>query len=188
LTKAEMPTYELMRWAVAAAGLVAVTVAALLLLIPKARWEVRTRLQRVLLEADLTTIFDRRFTIEKRVYRHHRLFGAFVLAGALSGLTLLFAIVSRQPAIVSAVAALGPTGARVLAASGAITMLVVLLSGVILFLRPSALKGIEGRANRWFEPLSGMTPSPSIARPITSSPRAMGTLLLLAGVVCLLNL
>jgi hypothetical protein len=179
---------DLMRLAVATAGLVAVAVAALLLLIPKARWDVRTRLQRVLLEADLTSIFDRRFSIERRVYRHHRLFGAFVLAGALSGVALMFAIVSRQPAIVSAVAALGSTGARVLAASGAITMLLVLVSGVILFLRPSALKGIEGRANRWFEPLSGSTSSASIARPVTSSPRTMGALLLLAGVVCLLNL
>ena len=182
-----MANLDLMRLAVATAGLVAVAVAALLLLIPKASWSMRSRLQRALLEADLTTIIDRRFTIERGIYRHHRLFGAFVIAGAFSGLALLFSIGSAQPAVVSAIAALGPTGVGVVVASGAITVLLVLLAGGTLILRPSALKGIEGRANRWIDPLSASASRTSVARLFTSSPRTMGTLLLLAGLVCLLN-
>jgi hypothetical protein len=183
-----MANLDLMRLAVATAGLVAVAVAALLLMIPKATWNMRRRLQRVLLEMDVTKVIDRQFTIERRIYRHHRLFGAFVITGAFSGLALLFALGSAQPVIVSAFAALGTTGVSVLVASGAVTVLLVLLAGVTLILRPSALKGIEGRANRWFDPLSGSSSSTSVARLVTSSPRTMGTLLLLAGLVCLLNL
>ena len=182
-----MPKLELIRWAVAVAGLVAVAVAALFILIPKGSWQRVSRLRRMLVEADLTTILDRRIAIERRVYRRHRIFGALVVVGALSGLGLLVGIGSREPVVVSIVAALGTTGSNVLVASGVVLVLLILATGVVLMVRPSALKGLEGRANRWIDPLSRTASSTSVARLVTNSPRVMGSLLLVAGLVCLLN-
>jgi hypothetical protein len=182
-----MTTLDLIRWAIALAGVAALVVAALFIVIPRASWDARSRLRRVLVEADLATIFDRRFTIERRIYRRHRLFGALVVVGALSALGLMVAIGTRQPIVVSAVAALGSTGVAVMVASGALTVTLILAAGIVLILRPSALKGIESRANRWIDPLSGSPSSASVARVVTGSPRIMGALLLLAGVVCLMN-
>ena len=181
-----MLTLEILRIAVTVAGLSAIAVAAIFILIPKS-WEARSGLKRMLVEADLTKVLDRRYAIERRVYRRHRIFGALVVVGALSGLALLVGIGSRQPFVVSVVAALGTTGSNVLVASAAILVLLILATGIVLITRPSALKGLESRANRWIDPLGGSASSSSVARLVTGSPRVMGSLLLVAGLVCLLN-
>lgn len=171
--------------AIGLVGFVAILAAVALIFSSRPSPGTRSRLRQLLLEADITTLLDRRFTIERRVYRRHRIFGVFVVVGAFAGLGLIWAIRARQTSVVTLLNALGPFGLRVVALAGAVLGLMVLLAGAVLFLRPSALKGVEAHANRWFDPVAASTSSASVGRLVARAPRTTGLFLLAAGVVCL---
>ena len=173
------------RVAIALVGVVAVLAAAALLFSPGRSPLRGSRLRHFLLEADMTSLFDRRFTIERRVYRRHRIFGLLVVVGAIAGLGLIWAIRTQQALVMTLLDAMGPFGLRVLALVGAVLGLMVLLAGAVLFLRPSALKGVEAQANRWFDPVAASTSNASVGRLVARAPRATGLFLLAAGVICL---
>lgn len=88
-------------------------------------------------------------------YRHHRVYGATVIALAIF---LLYVLVFGY----SAPAWVGPRGgayhevALILAEVARIVLWLVavlaLIVGTVVFVRPSALKGVEGVANRWLTP------------------------------------
>jgi hypothetical protein len=61
----------------------------------------------------------------------------------------------------------------------------VLIAGIVLFVRPSALKGVETQANRWFDPARASPANAAIGRFVVRAPRLTGLLFLTAGVVCL---
>lgn len=93
---------------------------------------------------------DRVHRIERIVYRHHRLFGAAVVLGAL---LYLWRIAS--------IGLLWPTAGHTtwLSALPALTvlMLLVLPFGTVMLIRPSLLKRIEKTSNRWVDWQHGRT-------------------------------
>ena len=168
--------------AIGLVGLLALVAGLTLLLAP--RRALGSALGRMLVQADVTKLFDRRFVIERRFYRRHRVFGALVVVGALAGASLLWALNTRQAAAIALAKALGPSGMRVLALSSVVLILLVLVTGIVLFVRPSALKGTEARANQWFD-LGAPNSTDAVQRLVVRAPRVTGLLLLAAGAVCL---
>jgi len=172
-------------------GVLGVAAGAALLIVGGRALRGRTVLRRWLLETDLLALLDRRLTVERFLYRHHRVFGAAVVAGALASLATLWQL--RDHPLAMAVLSGGPdawrVGAVVLASMG----LVVFALGIGLFLliRPSALKRFETAANRWIEPfppsVKDTVPAETgINRLILRAPRFTGLLLIAAGLACLL--
>jgi hypothetical protein len=168
--------------AVGLVGLFALVAGLMLLLAP--RRTLGSPLGRRLVQADVTKVFDRRFVIERRVYRRHRWAGAFVVVGALAGASLLWLFQTSQAAALAASTALGPIGLRVLALVSMVLILLVLVVGVLLFVRPSALKGMEAKANRWIH-LGDSRPNAFMQGLVLRAPRVTGLLLFAAGLVCL---
>ncbi|MCK9530912.1 MAG: hypothetical protein M0R77_10205 [Gammaproteobacteria bacterium] len=123
----------------------------------------------------LLSSLDQVYRIERFFYRHHRLFGAFLLAG--SGYTLYHASF-RPDLLVHAYEAWGPVGEAV-----AIMILggniVALVLGAVVLVRPSLLKEPERLSNRWIRvaplsPLHGAGAEAIIAR----QPRLAGAFIL----------
>lgn len=108
---------------------------------------------------------DRPRRIERFIYRHHRLFGSAIVVGALTvmGVVWLFRKVW-----------LGGSGGSVTALLVRALIVAVFVIGIIVLVRPSALKGVEALANRWIQPFPA----------IVLSFWQIGAVLLVAGVVC----
>jgi hypothetical protein len=171
--------------AASAAGLLGAATGLALLLIPRRLLSSDTGVRRVLLETRLGDLFNRRFSIERRVYRRHRLFGALVLAGALALASTLW-LHFRDPAAMALLSALfGQTGARAMMALGIAVDLVLLVVGACLWIRPSVLKGIEAAANRWVEPIPHRGSSAVVGSFVARAPRLSGAVLLVSGLACL---
>ena len=167
------------------AGVFGAATGAALLFVPRRFLEEPRALRRLLLETNIGDVFNRRFTIERRVYRRHRLFGAFVIVGALAGTSLLW-IATQNPAVTAAlVATLGKIGFRVALTVATALDVLLYLVGVCLLLRPSVLKGIEAAANRWIDPIPGKSSHAVVSRMVLRSPRVAGALLLITGFACL---
>lgn len=171
------------------AGAVGVAAGVALLLMPAGALRERIRLRRWMLEIDLAALLDRRRPIERSLYRHHRAFGALVIAGALASIAALLRFGDQ------AVPALGPPlgqpGVLALSLGAWVSALFAFVIGVFLLIRPSALKGLEAAANRWIEPFPpvGQAGVPAgydfIGRLVQRFPRLVGALLLVAGLLCL---
>ncbi|NJD34443.1 MAG: hypothetical protein FIA96_06355 [Betaproteobacteria bacterium] len=125
-----------------------------------------------LLNGRLQEVLERPRRVERFIYRHHRLFGVAIVAGALMLLAVLGA---GKPLLFWVVL---PGGPSVRAAMVVLWVLAVavLVIGIIVLVRPSALKGVETLANRWIQlfPATVLTP------------RQIGALLLVGGIACLL--
>lgn len=99
----------------------------------------------------MSTVLDRSWRIERFVYRHHRYFGLFIIAGALVILTVLsttrFWTIDLVAFLIRSVPIV----------SGLIwgLAIAILLIGLIVLTRPSFLKGFESLANRKVAPFSG---------------------------------
>ena len=173
------------------AGALAVAAGAALLIVAGRTQRERTALRRWLLEIDLIALLDRRQTIERPLYRHHRGLGAGVIVGAVASLVALWEL-HDHPLLTGVLPAmLGIWGVEAVILTIWALALFALGIGVFLLIRPSALKGFETAANRWIEPF----PSPpkdrvpaetGINRLILRAPRFAGLLLLAAGLGCLL--
>jgi len=164
-------------------GLLGFVAGALLLVTPRSSLELQSGPAQWLLRADIGAFFNRRFAIERSVYRRHRIVGAAVLAGATAALVLLVLAVSN-PYSMGLRKVLGMLGFRVAVAAIGALVLGLLLAGFCLIVRPSMLKGFESAANRWIAPL----PSGSaidLSRSILRAPRLVGVLLIAAGAACL---
>jgi hypothetical protein len=167
------------------AGAFALAAGAGLLIVAGGTRRERAWLRRWLLEIDLIALLDRRRSIERPLYRHHRAFGAIVIAGAVASLATLWNF-HDHPLLTSVLPGiLGAWGVRaVILASWALAAFALGI-GVFLLIRPSALKGFETAANRWIEssPADG---NDFITRLVLRAPRLTGLLLLAAGLGCLL--
>jgi len=154
----------------------------LLLLAPGALRE-GSRWRRWMLDVDLAALLDARRAIERPLYRHHRVFGAAVIAGALAWFATLWALRDRLP--------VPGEFAGTMTLAGCTLAAFALCIGVFLVIRPSALKGLEAAANRWIEPFpsGGRRDAPTgyyefIRRVVLRAPRFTGLLLLTAGLGC----
>lgn len=175
------------------AGAFGVAAGAGLLVVPGRMLRERTRLRRWLFEIDLIWLLDRRQNIERRLYRHHRAFGAAVIVGAIALLMTLWEL--RDYPLVTGVLPriLGAWGVWAVILTSVALAVITLGIGVFLLIRPSALKGLETAANRWIEAFPSSTeptvsPERGINWLILRAPRFTGLLLLAAGVGCLLAL
>jgi hypothetical protein len=140
--------------------------------------------RRWFLETDVGDIFNRRYAVERTIYRRHRIFGGFVIAGAVAGLALLVFLWSHPQAAQWLRDGLGRLGLRLtLALTGTVFTLLV-LTGFLMLFRPSLLKGVEVRANRWIE-AKRPPKRAEITGLILRGPRLLGVLLMLAGAKCL---
>jgi hypothetical protein len=91
--------------------------------------------------------------IERRFYRHHRAWGLFIIGGSLLSLGHCAWAWQHRPALTGLFAPLRPLLATlavdvslVLLASGALFTLII---GLLVYVRPSELKGLESWGNRW---------------------------------------
>jgi hypothetical protein len=125
----------------------------------------------LLQDRKLWEVLERPQRVERFIYRHHRLFGGIIVAGAMVMLAFL----------VGGHGLAGTVAWRASSASQMALMAVwalaafALIIGIFIGIRPSALKGFEAIANRWIQLF------PAI--PLTS--RQIGVLLLIAGIACL---
>ncbi len=145
-----------------------------------------------MLEIDLIALLDRRQTIERPLYRHHRAFGAAVIVGAVASLVTLWQL-HEHPLVTGVLPGiLGAWGLRAMVLTSWGVSAFALGIGLFLFLRPSALKGIETVANRWIEPFHStggraiFAEEKMIGRLVLRAPRLTALLLLTAGIACLL--
>lgn len=90
---------------------------------------------------------------ERGFYRHHKAWGAFISLGALVYLAVFFFAYDHAAATRVLADYMNRHLAAWLVDSGVIVLtagnLLALAIGLIVFIRPSLLKGVEARANRW---------------------------------------
>lgn len=167
------------------AGVFGAATGVALMLIPRRMLDRGSPLRRLLLEAHVGEPFNRRFTIERSVYRRHRIFAVVVMAGALAVMSLLWISMRHSWAPASVEAFLGTPGFRAVMAVTAALALFLVVVGVCLWVRPSVLKGIEAVANRWIDPMPNQGSSAMIGDLVSRTPRLAGALLLVSGLACL---
>lgn len=123
--------------------------------------------------AEALRLLDRQWRIERLIYRHHRLFGAVVLA---AGAFCAWQLTHEEIATLLS----GSSPASVLVWALLLGQGFNLLVGLVMLLRPSLLKPLEAVGNRWYRlEASG-----------AGSPRAVRTtalLLALIGLIVLLG-
>lgn len=154
----------------------------------------------------LRAVFDRRYSArramkpletpryeERHFYRHHRAWGLFIVLGAAFYLVVFF--FGYDHAVAGRVLGryFNPAVAGWLADSGVIILtagnLLALMAGLVVLVRPSALKGVEARANRWIStrralrPAEGEHDTPD--RLADAHPRVFGVLIGLGGLFVL---
>ncbi|HEV8443904.1 MAG TPA: hypothetical protein VGQ27_10520, partial [Steroidobacteraceae bacterium] len=163
------------------AGALGVAAGAGLLIVSGRMLRERTWRWRWLFEIDLIAVLDRRRAIERPIYRHHRAFGAAVIAGAVVLLVILWGL--RDHPLVTDVlpGILGNWGAGAVILTSWALAVFALGIGMFLLIRPSALKGFETAANRWIEsfPSAGKPGGARfITRCVLRAPRLTALLLL----------
>jgi len=161
-------------------GMFEVAAGAGLLLMPKRMPRAQGGLQQWLLEHNLATKLNRYQSIERPLYRHHRIFGTAVIAGAF----ILLALLGRLYTYLFASGTLiHLPGVWLAMLAGFALAIMILVIGITIVIRPSALKRLEAISNRWIEPF------PASAdygiNLIWRFPKQTGMLLLMAGIACL---
>lgn len=146
----------------------------------------RSRLPAWKLGHKLVAALNRYRSMERFLYRHHRILGTAVVAGALTFLLLLARLHSHGTAT-SAVPVV-----RLIMPLAWATSIGILVIGFYLLIRPSELKPFEAIANRWIE-IFPSTKSAAVPpkgrdakRPKPAARWVIGVLLVAAGVACLL--
>jgi len=145
-----------------------------LLVAPQATLRLSARFGRHDPLAPLLSWCDERRFVERYVYRHHHLVGTAVMLGAIyAGYGLLQA---PQPAPDSWAALVVIALARFLL----IANIMLVFVGALIFVRPSALKGVERWSNRW---VAVPFPAQEVREAwIEHNPRVVGAIFLIAGV------
>lgn len=152
---------------------IALVVGAFLLFTPRRFFEGATPLRRLIFEANIGEPFSRRFAIERRVYRRHRIVGSAVIAGGCA-LATFAGYLAGNPRALHLFAIIGTSGLRVAIVLVVACALLLFIVGFCLVIRPSVLKGIEAAANRWVDTKS---PGPTLSSAVLRHPRLVGVLL-----------
>jgi hypothetical protein len=166
------------------AAILAIATGIFLLVVPRRLLQSDRMLGRSLLQINLGEPFNRRYAIERHVYRRHRTFGAIVIGGAIALLALSWFLATHRLAL-KFYAQVGNSAFRGLFLLAAALGVVLLAIGVCFVIRPSVLKGLETAANRWIQPGPAQYRHMGLAHAVARFPRATGALLLLAGLGCL---
>jgi hypothetical protein len=145
-------------------------------------------------EARLSERLNRPYNLDRWFYRRHRLYGTVVAALALvllgyltfgdASYRWLAAVESRYRGVASILI----DGGRIVLWLFGIFALVI---ATVVFVRPSALKGIEEKVNRWISPGRSVGLEREFRGPdqwAVRHPRAWGVAVALAGLACLLAL
>lgn len=170
------------------AGALGVLAGLALLFAPRGALREPTRFRRWLLEFDCAALLDRRRTIERFSYRHHRTLGVLVIAGALASIAVLGRFGAQ--AVPALAPVLGKSGVVALSIAAWTSVLFAFFIGLFLLIRPSALKWLEAAANRWIDPFpekvgEGIRASYDIVgRSVQRFPKLVGLLLFTAGLLC----
>ncbi len=127
---------------------------------------------------------ERPFVTEKFIYRHNRLFGAFLMAG---GAFACLRVGSLMAAGSAALLRLEPFREGLMDASLIFLLLgnaAAMVIGAVVFSRPSRLKGVEAQANQWVSTRRALhqleTMDERIDRYVLAHPRMTGIILVLA--------
>ena len=172
-------------------GFLSIATGVLLIVIPRNKLVQKTHVRRWLFENSITALLDRYHTIEKPAYKFHRSVGAALTIGALIMLTPLLELYDHPTLIIFMNFTIGFWGTHALILASWMLSIFALVIGVILFMRPSALKAFEVAANRWIELFPSAETSKSLTnkginRLVLGAPRFSGLLLVALGLVCLL--
>lgn len=182
--------FKILQAVLVSVGILGISTGVLLLVIPRNKLVEKTHVRRLLFEYSISALFDRYHTIEKQAYRFHRPIGASFTIVAVITLTLLLGLYDQPSAVIVLNYSLGFWGTHVLILASWLFSIFSLFIGVILFMRPSALKAFEMVANRWidFSPptsTSGNFAERGFNRLVLRIPRLIGLLLLISGCGCL---
>jgi hypothetical protein len=156
------------------------------LLLPRRQLDEAAPVRRVLFETDVGQFFNRRFSVERSIYRRHRIAGAVVLAGAVAAITVV-GFLRNAKMTTLLVANLGLFGMRTVSGFVATIALILAVFGTCLLVRPSVLKGVEAAANKWIEPLAQSNSHMAVSRAVLRNPRLTAALLILGGMFCLVR-
>jgi hypothetical protein len=124
----------------------------------------------------LRKTLERPWRVERFIYRHHRLSGGTIVVGSLIFLTLLGRYHGIRFETLSWPSSGGAQLLLLARLSAWLFATLTLVVGLVVAIRPSLLKGVEAKANRWIQP----------APPGSPPTGQLGALLLVAGLVVLL--
>lgn len=147
-----------------------------LVLIPERMRSAHEGLRKWLQDRNLLGLLNRPRRIEPSLYRHHHVSGGLIIVGALALLVFLDRFHGHLP--MGGEWSTVPGFALLMSFAWGLSTW-ALIVGAYLFIRPSALKGVETLANRWIEPCKG------ILNLMLRRPRLSGVMLLVAGLSCL---
>lgn len=114
-------------------------------------------------------LLNRQWRIERGIYRHHRLTGLLIIAAAAFFFFKTWHFGLLEPARLS-------DNWRMTILLLAVGNLFNLVVGLVLLLRPSRLKPVEGLSNRWIEV--------DVQAMLRERPRLRGALIVLISLVC----
>jgi hypothetical protein len=173
----------------------ALFVGVMLLARPRALFALNEWLSRSFDTAPTFRLLDQPRHVERFFYRHHRVVGALVVAGA-SYVLLRWAFAYDRPGVLALVSPRLATGGLdwvplALEATLVGLHVAILAVGVLIMFRPSLLKGVEKAANRWQDGPT-TTPLDSVVGNLDGTfeghPRIAGVVLVVSAVWCLLAL
>lgn len=143
-----------------------------------------------------TRVLEVPVATERFFYRHHRVFGAIIVLGAALILWYLGARFDAELMARSLVASTQRVVAEILVETFVLVMWIgagfSLLVGIVVFLRPSMLKGFEARANEWISTRQASrrlsSEHASMDRLFQAYPRALGVVIALGSLLGLVGL
>lgn len=175
-------------------GTLAVIFGGTLLVAPDAAREATRTLDRWLPTEGIARWLSVPHMLDRLIYRYHRIFGGILVIGSIYTLYIQAFRFRTEEAVALAAQAVPDTLAKPLATAAALFLffgnLLAFAIGVLVFLRPSLLKGMEGWANRWITlgHLARFLDRPywETDRLLYRQPRSTGLFLVVAGLYILL--
>lgn len=166
-------------------------VGVMLLARPQALFALNQRLSRWVDTRGVFSVLDQPRHLERYFYRHHRILGAAIMLGASYVLWQWAFHYDRH----EIVALLGrrwvASGLDWIAPALEVALVglhaAILVVGVLIFFRPSLLKGVERTANRWQEPKTSTLDAmvDGVDDAFEGHPRVSGLLLVVSAAWCL---
>lgn len=176
------------------AGLLALILGGMLLAAPNAARNATRTLDRWLPADGIARWLSAPYLIDRLVYRHHRIFGAILVLGSVYTLYVQAFHFRPEQAVPVLAGAVPNTMAEPVALTAAVFLffgnLAAFAIGVLVYLRPSLLKGTEDWANRWIslEHVARFLDRPywEVDRLLYRHPRGTGAFLVVVGLYILL--
>jgi len=132
----------------------------------------------------MARLMETPYFIERLFYRHHRVFGMLVSVAALWSLSYLVRMLEHRPELLSLFKGIPGPLAAILLDTGIVFLILgtsfAAAVGVVVFIRPSILKGLEGKANQWVQSRKWLESFVDQGHPTANAaPRLLGVFILL---------